>query len=377
MGAPWSARVRDLRWGLAVAAWPWLVARGVVLGALALAHEIALKTHPSPATLARVHEGLLGWDAGWYASIARVGYAGAGHSSLRFFPLVPLLAHLVSVLPGVDAGTGLLVVANVSALLGLSLLALLVKRETGEEGLARTAVWIFAVAPAAYTYVMGYAEATLLVFTVGTFLALRSRRWWIAALLGFLAGLTRPLGIVLGLPALIEALRGLRVASRGELAGRLAAVVAPVAGTAAFLGYVAWRYGGFLTPLRIQTESRHRGGFADPISTLAHDASYLIHHRHIGSALHLPWAIVMLVLLVVAFRTWPAAYGAFAAAVLAIAATAPNMDSFERYSLSAFPLVLAGAAMSRSRRVEVPVIVLLTAAMVGYALLAFLNITVP
>ena len=60
---------------------PFLVARVVVLGALGLAHFVVDRTHPStPGVAARVHAGLLGWDAGWYESIARVGYAPLGDS---------------------------------------------------------------------------------------------------------------------------------------------------------------------------------------------------------------------------------------------------------------------------------------------------------
>src|SRR5580698_1448456 len=71
---------------------PFAVARVVVLGALGLAHFVVDRTHPAnAATVFRVHQGLLGWDAGWYESIARVGYQPLGLQSLRFFPLVPLL----------------------------------------------------------------------------------------------------------------------------------------------------------------------------------------------------------------------------------------------------------------------------------------------
>ena len=75
----------------------------------------------------------------------------------------------------------------------------------------------------------------------------------------------------------------------------------------------------------------------------AHDASLLVHGHHLGSALHLPWALLAVALVVVALRRWPLSYGAFAAAVLVVALTASNLDGFERYALSAFPLVLAGA----------------------------------
>ena len=127
-------------------------------------------------------------------------------------------------------------------------------------------------------------------------------------------------------------------------------MVGPVVGFAAFLGWVGWRYGDVLAPLKVQEQGSHRGGVADPFRTLAHDASLLVHDRHLGEALHLPWVLLAVALLVVAVRRWPAAYSAYAAAVLVVALTASNLDGFERYALSAFPLVLAGATVTSSRR---------------------------
>ncbi len=314
----------------------------MVAGALVAAHEFVNQAKPSAAVATRVHEGLLGWDAGWYESIARHGYAGAGHLSLRFFPLVPLLTRAVSVVPGVGFGAALVVVANVSAFVGVALLAVLARRETGDEALARRAAWLVCLAPAAFTQVMGYAEGTLLALSVGTFLALRARAWWWAAALGLAAGATRPLGVMLVIPAAIEALRGWRSSAPGRHAARVAAVVGPAVGLRGVprLGAVAVRRRP--GPVPGAATGKLRGGIADPLRTLAHDASLLAHGRHLGSALHLPWALLAVALVVVALRRWPVAYGAFAAAVLVVALTASNLDGFERYALSAFPLVSGG-----------------------------------
>ena len=106
----------------------------MVLGALGLAHFIVDRTHPADAGVAaRVHEGLLGWDAGCYETIARVGYGPLGKQSLRFFPAVPVLTHAVAWLPGVSDGAALLVVSNVAALVATVLLYVLVRRETGDD----------------------------------------------------------------------------------------------------------------------------------------------------------------------------------------------------------------------------------------------------
>ncbi|MGH9082547.1 MAG: hypothetical protein ACRDWN_04310, partial [Acidimicrobiales bacterium] len=64
----------------------WATSRVVVLVVLGTARFVADHAHvASPAAVARLHQGLLGWDAGWYEAIARTGYGPLGHQSLRFF----------------------------------------------------------------------------------------------------------------------------------------------------------------------------------------------------------------------------------------------------------------------------------------------------
>ena len=153
---------------------PFVVARVVVLGALGLAHFVVDRTNPANgATVLRVHQGLLGWDAGWYESIARVGYQPLGTQSLRFFPLVPLLTHGLAWIPGLGDGPALVLLANAAALAATALLYLLARRELGEAARARRTVWILSLLPASFVLVMGYAESVLLLLAVGCFLALR------------------------------------------------------------------------------------------------------------------------------------------------------------------------------------------------------------
>jgi len=398
--SPGRGRSRRSRagWALGSSIVPWLVARAVVGLALAVGHELVVRHHLTGAAAARVHEGLLGWDAGWYEAIAGHGYAGAGHSSLRFFPLFPALGRALSVLPGISVGAAVVIVANVCALAGTVLLVGLVRFESGDDAVARRAGWLICLAPPAFSFVMGYAEGTLLVLAVGCFFALRRRNWWWAALLGLAAGLTRPLGVLLVIPAAVEVWRAWRrrpeahgppaaigvtgagqtgPPQRVERAGWLAAVVGPLLGTGAFLGWVGWRYGDGLAPLRLQQQAGHHGGLVDPLVTLAHDGSFLLHGRHLGEALHLPWVLLALALLVVCFRSWPACYGWFAAGVLLVALSGSNLDSFERYGLSAFPLVLAGATLTARNWVFRLLLFAAGAGLFGYALLAFANRYVP
>jgi len=356
---------------------PWVVGRVVVLGALAAARELSARGVLAPAAAQRVRQGLLGWDAGWYLAIARHGYSGAGHSSLRFFPLVPAAAHVLAMIPGLRPAAALVVLSNGAALGATALLAALARHESGDEALARRVAWLSCLAPPAFTFVMGYAESTLVALAAGALLAARRRRWSWAGGLGLLAGLARPLGVLVAVPLAVEAARGLQRARGGARVSRAVAVLGPVVGTGGYLAWVGWRYGDALAPLSIQETAGHRGSWSDPLSTLAHDASLLVHGQHLGQAMHLPWVLLALGLLAVAVVRWPGSYAAFAAAVLAAALTAANLDGFERYAFSAFPLVLAGGTVTAGARMERAVLALAAAGLVAYAVLAFTNVYVP
>ena len=372
------------RWlgALRAVAMPFVVARVIVLAALARAHLIVSRTHPgTPGVAFRVHQGLLAWDAGFYESIARFGYRPFGHQALRFFPLFPLAARALAWLPGISDGTAVVAIANVGALVGTALLVVLVRRETGDEGLARRSAWLLSLVPPAFTLVLGYAEGMLLVLTVACFLCLRrpaGRRpsWLWAAAVGYAAGVTRPLGVLLVLAIAVEGWRRWGSAPRSERAASGVAVLGPVAGLVTFLAWSASAYGDFLLPLRVQTSAGHHGGLSDPFRTLLDDAKGALLH-HFGTAVHVPWVVLVAILLVVVWRKLPASYGAFTTGVVLVALSGTNLDSFERYALSAFPLVIVGAMGLRSPRVERVVLTVSAAGLLAYGLLSFLNLSVP
>lgn len=366
----------------------WLVARVVVIGTLALAHLVVDRTHPQTSGVAlRVHQGLLGWDAGWYEAIARVGYRPLGHQALRFFPLFPLVSRALAQLPGISDGIAVVVIANLSALVGTALLRVLVARETGDVRLAERTVWVVSLAPPAFVLVMGYSEGMLLVATVGCLLAIRrgSGRgedgtaapwWWLAAVFGAIAGLTRPLGVLLVVPVAVEAIRHWRRSTARRRFASGVAVAAPAVATLGFLGWSWEAFGNFFLPVDVQTEAGHHGGLTDPLRVLLNDVRGVVHH-HYGTALHVPWVVLAVALVVVCWRRLPASYGALGTAVILAALSGTNLSSFERYAWSAFPLAIAAASLLGRPKLERSVMALLVAGLVAYSLLAFLNLYVP
>ena len=157
----------------------------------ALTHALA---DPLLSPLAR-------WDAVWYLRIADSGY-GDSHVRAAFFPLYPLLVRaLATPLGGSPAA---LLVAGYVVALGafvgaLALLYRLVSLELGLS-LARPALLLLAVFPAAVFFGAPYAESLFLLLAVGAFLAARTERWAWAGVAAAGAAATRSAGVLLLVP---------------------------------------------------------------------------------------------------------------------------------------------------------------------------------
>ncbi len=367
---------RFVRQDLRAAVVPWLVSRAVVAGALVLSRflfdEIGRATRP-----VQLAQGLFAWDAAFYRAIAEHGYTALNAESLRFFPLFPLVSRALGVVFLGHTDVAVILVANLAALVFAALLHRLAVIETGDRGLAARAAWFGLLFPVAVSLVLGYAEALVMALAVGVFLALRTKRWAVAGALGLLAGATRPLGVVLALPALVEVLRGWPALDLRARARRLVAVVGPAIGLFCFLAYSAIEFGDFLKPLSVQDHPRLRGGFQDPFTRVVDAARDLLHGDRIGSGSPLLWAILLGALVVVLARKLPASYAWYAGATLVLGFTAKNLGSYERYAMSAFPFALGIALLTRRREVERAALAMAAAGLVAYSVLAFFGSWVP
>ena len=352
----------------------WLTARLAIIGALAFSRYLVNQLGAADPA-GRPSSGLLGWDASWYVRIVSSGYENLPWESMRFFPLLPTLS--IAFRPLFGARFAILLVVNGAALASGILLSPLAKEERGDDALAGRAGWLFALVPPAFVFAMGYAEALFVLCSILTFLGLRRGRFGWAAAAGLLAGLSRPLGVLVAIPAIVESIRGWRRANRRERVSRVLASLAPFGGMVSYLVWSGIRFGDPLRPFTVQQAFDRRGAFEDPISSLLAAARQLLGGSDVGSGLHLPWALAFLAMLVLVFRRWPVSYGLFAGAILVVALSAENLDSLERYGLSAFPLVLAAAELLRQPAIERVAATLCGAGLVAYATLAFLGAYVP
>ena len=149
--------------------------------------------------LVTIIEGLSHWDGRWFIRVATEGYT---EKSAAFFPLYPSLIKLLQNL-SIDPQIGALLISNIAFFLVLVVFYRLLSRDYDHE-IAVRSLWYLGLFPTAFYFSALYTESLYLLFVLLTLYLGRSRRWFLAALCGLLAGLTRNLGLFLVVPLLYE-----------------------------------------------------------------------------------------------------------------------------------------------------------------------------
>ncbi len=353
---------------------PWLTARAILAVAYVSAFAIADRVVPGARPIA-IGEGLMAWDGTWYRDIASHGYASLPREGLRFFPLFPILGRGLGTVFLGDTGLSLVVIANLCSLALLFVLLRLLRHEGIDRSTTQRAIWFIILFPGAFVLAWAYAEALWILAAIVVFLAIRTRRWLWAAIAGFLAGLSRPLGVLLAVPIAVELLRNWRNATAKERTSGLIATVSPLLGTGAYLLWVGNRFGDSWLPFSVQSDLR--GTSVDPFSRLWEGLSQMVGPQRFGDGLHIPFALAFLALLVVVLRRLPISYGLFSGCVLLAALATENLNSLERYGLNAFPLVIGLALVCRHREAENVTKVVLAGGFVALSTMAWMGAYVP
>ncbi len=243
-----------------------------------------------------------------------------------------------------------MLISFVAAILALWGIYRIVERDHGRE-VARRAILLIAIFPAALFLVAPFSEAVFLAAAVWALERARRGSWIAAAVLALVAGSARPVGILLALPLLWIAWDRRAGAAPGE---RVAAALAVAAAPAGFAAYVVY------------------AGRAVGLSMFAASAEWT------GSAYHPPWDVFAAALdwtrrtgdplqglnlallvgftaltLVGAVRLSPdlTAYAAPQVALLWIRILPTPLTSTSRYLLVVFPAFVVLALALEGRRV--------------------------
>jgi hypothetical protein len=199
-GHPWR---RALQAGLLV----WVVSRVGLAFVTAFAWLGSGSGMPQLSYSTAAYKWASQWDSAWFIAIADIGYKrAADDANAAFFPLYPALIRLFTPVFFGHSWLAALVVANVALLAALVLLYRVMDEEFGAAPASRAVFYLLAY-PTAFFLTAAYNEGLFIALMVGSVFCMRRGHWWMAAVLGALAGATRSAGILLVLPFCYEYIR--------------------------------------------------------------------------------------------------------------------------------------------------------------------------
>lgn len=307
-----------------------------------------------------------GWarfDSGWYASIARHGYARTprlhGQSAVAYFPGYPLLMRAMAVATGDVLLAGILVTFACGLAASITFFCWCRERLGGLT--AQYAIVALLVYPFAY-YLVGavYGDATFVLAALLAFVFLEHDHPVLAGLAGAAATATRPVGAALVLGLVVRTLErrgalgpGLRVRLR-SLAARDYAVLVSAGGLVAYGGFLWYRFGdplafnsameGWKQPAGVSTWLKFDvfRAFAHPFSS-----PYLAR-----SLMHATLTVAALALVPRVVRRLGWGYGVYVFSIVFFPALATkDFVGMARYVLAAFPLfAVAGEWLAQHPR---------------------------
>ncbi|WDL97672.1 hypothetical protein [Alicyclobacillus sp. ALC3] len=172
-----------------------------------IAWLIGYLTHDSAGLYHDLHRTLFVSDSLWYYSIASSGY-DHGHFTLAqqanwpFFPLYPWLTKFIHVfVPAVHMVAIGMAISNISFFAFMVLLYKWMK-DTLSERVAMTSVIIVGLVPL-LPFFMAYRAASLfMLLSVVCLILIDKEKWAWAAVVGGIASLERPVGVLLAVPFL-------------------------------------------------------------------------------------------------------------------------------------------------------------------------------
>jgi len=300
-------------------------------------------------------------DAGWYLAIARQGYANTPlqpylHLRANFFPLYPLLIHVVAQVfalfplahPYAIAGMLVSWAAFAVACVGLYRLT----RGFFGSSVAGGATLLLAAFPFSLYDGAIYTEALYLALAVWAFVCIERRQWWAAGALAGLACGVRPPGLLVGACVALAYLLDWRRERRLLRFDILALALTPL-GLCAYLLYCWARWG---QPFAYLTASRlgWHGGYLQANGLRAVATALTSFDARDGDHILTCAAILLslgfLALIPMIWRRLGPVYAFFTlASVVAPILDFPTLHSLGRYLSVAFPVFMALAFTLRGR----------------------------
>lgn len=290
------------------------------------------------------------WDSGWYLDIAKFGYSAAGRTdpailnqaNYAFFPLYPLTMRALGPLVGGPFNAGL-IVSNVYLVASCFALRRLVALDHDPKAASR-AVRYLVLFPTGFILSGVFSESMFLALTLAAFLSVRRDRLFLAGAAGYLAALTRPLGVFLVLPLALAYMRDRRTARR-PLSPRTAWLALVPLGLATFAAYNYALTGNALAFARIQASWGRT--FHSPLSVLAEG----LRAPDVTARFSAWMTLAVIAILVAGARRLGLAYCVLSLFFILVP-LATGLNSMPRFLLAIFPVPILLARLGERRSVD-------------------------
>jgi len=282
------------------------------------------------------------WDAVHYLDISRRGYYG---TDMAFFPLYPLLIHIVGGFIGTDLVAGLLI-SNAALFFGLLFFYKLVEHQY-TRAVAHRAIFYISIFPTAVFFSAVYTESLFFALTVASFYYIREHKWLTAGIIGAFAALTRVEGVLLLVPYAIEVFSAARdggFANYLRSTRRLVRIALGALATPLGLGlYMAWLWILHGDPLYFShVQSHWDRHLAAPWVAFIHAYKLIVHADSpitiANESLELAFTFLMLVVLAFGFRRLRPSFSAYMALSILVPMSTSSLMSMPRFALVLFPM---------------------------------------
>jgi hypothetical protein len=300
------------------------------------------------------------WDGGWYTSIVERGYEFSGsflkEENIAFFPAYPETINLVTaILPLRAVHTGLLlnIGLTIASIYLVMLLAKWLAKQSGAVNPTRIAILsaaAFLLYPSSFFFAAHYAEAMLVLGTLGaTYFALTKRLWWAVPFM-VIATASKVIGILsVATVAVIvfEQWRREKKSPLSRLVKQWSVTALGLSGLAAYMLFLWLRFGNPLLFYSIQQAwGRNDGGFF-VTDVITNHYVYMFDPLHYGTKytylLELLYMALPFVLTAIALYAWRRykTYWPLVPGILSwlIPASTGVLASVNRYALIASALI--------------------------------------
>lgn len=309
-------------------------------------------------------DNLAAWDGQYYLKNAVEGYVAMperdqDRRAYAMFPLYSLLIRCTSTILPISPLAAGLMISSLSSLFGVIFLYKLVMIDHPGET-AERCVLFHLIFPAAVFFMAVYTEATFFLLSVAAFYYALRRNWWVCGVFGFFAAMTRPQGVLLFVPMVVEYAGYLREL-RGERAGSflsstrgnfLSLLLIP-AGLMSYLVFSSVQTGNILFPVDVQAAfSRKPADVLNIFRVLADEIgnfSHLPAHGYLHSKLDLLFTLFFAILPAFMFRRLRPSYLVYALSLVAVPLSTGATIAMTRYLSVSFPHFLMLGLLGEKR----------------------------